>query len=142
MAVQETQEINILTLHEALNRLAKKDPELARIVELRFFGGLSIDETAEILGFATKLQQKAATSGMFAFPPLIDVKVDQPESQIEIDRDKVAELGLSLETVAQDLATAMGGNFVNRFSVAGRSYKVIPQLTRAERLNPSQLNNI
>ncbi|HEX7499722.1 MAG TPA: efflux RND transporter permease subunit [Polyangia bacterium] len=102
----------------------------------------STAETAEILGFATKLQQKAATSGMFAFPPLIDVKVDQPESQIEIDRDKVAQLGLSLETVAQDLATALGGNFVNRFSVAGRSYKVIPQLLRAERLNPSQLSNI
>ena len=102
----------------------------------------STAESAEILGFATKLQQKAATSGMFAFPPLIDVKVDQPESQIEIDRDKVAELGLNLETVAQDLATALGGNFVNRFSVAGRSYKVIPQLVRSERLNPSQLNNI
>ena len=102
----------------------------------------STAETAEILGFATKLQQKAATSGVFAFPPLIDVKVDQPESQIEIDRDKVAELGLSLETVAQDLSTALGGNFVNRFSVAGRSYKVIPQLLRSERLNPSQLNNI
>lgn len=102
----------------------------------------STAETAEILGFATKLQQKAATSGMFAFPPLIDVKVDQPESQIEIDRDKVAGLGLSLETVAQDLAAALGGNFVNRFSVAGRSYKVIPQLVRSERLNPSQLSNI
>jgi multidrug efflux pump len=102
----------------------------------------STAETAEILGFATKLQQKAATSGMFAFPPLIDVKVDQPESQIEIDRDKVAELGLNLSTVAQDLASALGGNFVNRFSVAGRSYKVIPQLVRAERLNPSQLNDI
>jgi multidrug efflux pump len=102
----------------------------------------STAESSEILGFATTLQQKAATSGMFAFPPLIDVKVDQPESQIEIDRDKVAELGLSLETVASDLAAALGGNFVNRFSVAGRSYKVIPQLLRAERMNPSQLSNI
>ena len=102
----------------------------------------STAETAEILGFATTLQQKAAMSGIFAFPPLIDVKVDQPESQIEIDRDKVAELGLDLQSVAQDLAAAMGGNFVNRFSVAGRSYKVIPQLRRSERLNPSQLNDI
>jgi multidrug efflux pump len=102
----------------------------------------STAETQEILGFATTLQQKAATSGMFAFPPLIDVKVDQPESQIEIDRDKVAQLGLNLQTVAQDLSAAIGGNFVNRFSVAGRSYKVIPQLLRGERLNPSQLNDI
>jgi multidrug efflux pump len=102
----------------------------------------STAETAEILDFAKTLQQKAATSGMFAFPPLIDVKLDQPESQIEIDRDKVAELGLNLETVAQDLSAALGGNFVNRFSVAGRSYKVIPQLLRSERMNPSQLGNI
>src|SRR5450432_3943991 len=102
----------------------------------------STAETSEILGFATTLQQKAAMSGIFAFPPLIDVKVDQPESQIEIDRDKVAELGLDLQSVAQDLAAAVGGNYVNRFSVAGRSYKVIPQLQRSERLNPSQLNDI
>src|ERR1019366_4028750 len=102
----------------------------------------STAESSEILGFATTLQQKAATSGMFAFPPLIDVKVDPPESQIEIDRDKVAELGLNLEIVAQDLAAALGGNYVNRFSVAGRSYKVIPQVLRSERLNPSQLNDI
>jgi len=102
----------------------------------------STAETSEILGFANTLQQKAAASGMFAFPPLIDVKVDQPESQIEIDRDKVAELGLNLQSVAQDLSAAVGGNFVNRFSVAGRSYKVIPQLLRSERLNPSQLNDV
>jgi len=50
IAIQETQEIDILTLHEALSRLGEQDPELARIVELRFFGGLSIEETAEVLG--------------------------------------------------------------------------------------------
>ena len=102
----------------------------------------STAESAEILGFAEKLQQKAAQSGMFAFPPLIDVKIDQPESEIEIEREKVAEMGLNLQTVGQDLAAAVGGNFVNRFSVAGRSYKVIPQLLRVDRLNPEQLKDI
>ena len=102
----------------------------------------STADTKEILGFAEKLQQKATTSGMFAFPPIIDVKIDQPESEISIDRDKVAEMGLNLQTVGQDLAAAVGGNFVNRFSVAGRSYKVIPQLTRTERLTPEQLKDI
>jgi multidrug efflux pump len=102
----------------------------------------STAESSEILGFAQQLQEKAAKSGMFAFPPLIDVKIDQPQSEIEVDRDKVAELGLSLQGVGQDLGAAIGGNFVNRFSVAGRSYKVIPQLLRAERLNPDQLANI
>src|SRR5262249_34450255 len=84
----------------------------------------------------------AAQSGMFAFPPQIDVKIDQPESRIEIDRDKAAQLGLNLQTVGQDLAAAVGGNFVNRFSVAGRSYKVIPQLLRVERMNPDQIKDI
>ncbi|HJZ88583.1 MAG TPA: efflux RND transporter permease subunit [Polyangia bacterium] len=102
----------------------------------------STAEASEILGFAEKLQQKAAQSGIFAFPPQIDVKIDQPESQIEIDREKAAQLGLNLQTVGQDLAAAIGGNFVNRFSVAGRSYKVIPQLLRVERLNPEQLADV
>jgi multidrug efflux pump len=102
----------------------------------------STAEPSEILGFAKQIQQKAMTSGIFAFPPLIDLKIDQPESEIVIDRDKVAELGLNLQQVGQDLSAAVGGNFVNRFSVAGRSYKVIPQVSQVERLNPEQLKNI
>ncbi|MBK9516253.1 MAG: efflux RND transporter permease subunit [Anaeromyxobacter sp.] len=102
----------------------------------------STAEPTEILAFAEQLQQKAAQSGMFAFPPLIDLKVDQPETEVEVDRDRVAELGLDLATVGRDLSAAVGGNYVNRFSVAGRSYKVIPQLTRLERLNPEQLAEV
>jgi multidrug efflux pump len=102
----------------------------------------STAESQEILGFAQKLQQKAAQSGLFAFPPLIDVKIDQPQSEIEINRDKVAQLGMNLQTVGQDMGSALGGNFVNRFSIAGRSYKVIPQVLRVSRLNPDQLKDI
>jgi multidrug efflux pump len=102
----------------------------------------STAEPTEILGFVQKLQQKAATSGIFAFPPLIDTKIDQPQSEIFIDREQVADLGLNLSTVGQDVGAAVGGNFVNRFSVAGRSYKVIPQLLRSERLNPEQLQDL
>jgi multidrug efflux pump len=102
----------------------------------------STAESQEILQFATKLQERATASGMFAFPPLIDVKLDQPSSEIEIDREKVAELGLDLRTVGQDLGSALGGDYVNRFSIGGRSYKVIPQLERSERLNPEQLKDI
>jgi multidrug efflux pump len=102
----------------------------------------STAENSEILRFAEDLQQKAATSGLFAFPPLIDLKIDQPQSKIELDRDKVGELGLDLQTVGQDLSAALGGNYVNRFSVAGRSYKVIPQILRTSRLNTDQLENL
>ena len=101
-----------------------------------------IAATAEpemIVEFAQKLQQKAAASGMFAFPPVIDTKLDQPEAELVMDRDKVASLGLDMASVGSDLSTLIGGNFVNRFSLAGRSYKVIPQLKRIERLNASQL---
>jgi multidrug efflux pump len=103
-----------------------------------------IGATAEpetILKFAEQLQQKAAASGMFAFPPTIDTKIDQPEVELVMDRDKVANLGLDMATVGADLATLVGGNFVNRFNLEGRSYKVIPQLKRIERLNASQLES-
>ncbi|BCS52054.1 efflux RND transporter permease subunit [Geobacter sp. SVR] len=102
----------------------------------------STADTDKILEFARQLQQKAMQSQMFAFPPLIDVKLDQPQSEFVIDRDKVAALGLSLEQIGADLGGMVGGGFVNRFDIAGRSYKVIPQIERVGRLNPSQLNDI
>ncbi len=94
-----------------------------------------------ILRFAQELQQKAATNGMFAFPPIIDTKMDQPEVELVMDRDKVANLGLSMAAVGSDLATLVGGNFVNRFNLDGRSYKVIPQIKRIDRLNANQLES-
>jgi len=102
----------------------------------------STADTSEILQFAQQIQQAAAASGKFYFPPQIDVKIDQPQSEIEVDRDKAAALGLNLTQVGADLAAAVGGNYVNRFNIAGRSYKVIPQIKRIDRLNPDQLQNI
>jgi multidrug efflux pump len=98
-------------------------------------------EPAEILGFAQQLQQECATNGMFAFPPQIDTKVDQPEVELVIDRDKVAALGLDMQTVGSDLSALVGGNYVNRFDLSGRSYKVIPQMERGARLDAQQLEN-
>ena len=103
-----------------------------------------IASTAEpevILEFARQVQQKAATNGFFAFPPILDTKIDQPEVELELERDKVAALGLNMAQVGADLGTLVGGNFVNRFNLDGRSYKVIPQLKRVERMNASQLEN-
>ena len=99
----------------------------------------STAEPSAILPYAQQIANIAATNGMFAFPPIIDTKIDQPEVQLVIDRDKVASLGLNLETVGSDLGALVGGNYVNRFNLAGRSYKVIPQLQRSSRLNPEQL---
>jgi multidrug efflux pump len=96
----------------------------------------------ELLPLAQKIATDAANSGMFAFPPIVDVKLDQPQSEVIIDRDKVASLGLNLQEVGADLSAAMGGNYVNFFDIGGRSYKVIPQVKRTDRLNPDQLKSI
>ena len=101
----------------------------------------STAEPRQVLEFANKLVAKARESGMFMFADT-DLKYDQPQAEIVFDRDKVASLGLNLQQVGADLSTLLGGNYVNRFSIQGRSYKVIPQLKRLERLNPDQLKDI
>ena len=103
---------------------------------------LSTEEPERMLEFARQLQAKAMASNSFFFPPIIDTKIDQPQAEIVIDHDKVAAMGLNLQQIGADISAAMGGNFVNRFNIAGRSYKVIPQIKRGERLNPDQLKDI
>ncbi len=103
---------------------------------------LSTAPAEEIFQFAQELQFAAMNSGLFAFPPLVDMKIDQPNAQLLIDKEKVADYGLSLESVSQDLAVLLGGNYVNRFNMDGYSYKVIPQVKRKARLTPEDLNNL
>jgi len=102
----------------------------------------STAEPQAILDFARQLQEKATASGMFAFPPIIDTKIDQPQAEIVLDRDKIASMGLDLRQIGEDMSAMMGGNYVNRFNIGGRSYKVIPQIERGSRLNPEQLQRI
>lgn len=100
----------------------------------------STDEPSEIVKYANQLVGAAFGSGMFMFADT-DLKFDLPQSQINIDRDKVNLMGLSLASVSSDLGVLTGGDYVNRFSILGRSYKVIPQVKRSERLNPEQILN-
>ncbi|HUK63506.1 MAG TPA: efflux RND transporter permease subunit, partial [Dongiaceae bacterium] len=66
----------------------------------------------------------------------------QPQAEVVFDRDKVRSLGVDLSQVGRDLSGMLGGNFVNRFSIQGRSYKVIPQVERTERLTADQLKSM
>ena len=102
----------------------------------------STAEPDEILQFAQQIQLKAIQSGLFAFPPIIDTKIDKAQSELVIDRDRVADLGLTMQQVGADVGTLLGGGFVNRFNIDGRSYRVIPQALRTERLNPDQLDEL
>lgn len=102
----------------------------------------STGDAERLLDFAQQIQAKATASGIFHFPPMIDLKYDQPQARVVLDRDKIGALGLNLSQVGNDMAAALGGDYVNRFNIAGRSYKVIPQIERAQRLNPDQLIEI
>jgi len=98
-------------------------------------------EPQQLLAFAKQLVGKAFASGLFIYADS-DLKYDQPQTEVVFDRDKLRSQGVDLSQAGQDLSTLLGGNYVNRFSIQGRSYKVIPQVKRAERLTSDQLSQI
>jgi len=100
----------------------------------------STAEPADIVGYAGQIVGAAWGSGKFVFADT-DLKFDQPQSELIVDRDKVSLLGLNLQKVGADLSSMLGGNYVNRFSIQGRSYKVIPQVKRDQRLNADQVKD-
>jgi len=85
-----------------------------------------------------QFKQEALKSGLFIYMDN-DLKIDQPQATVEIDRDKTAQLGLKMSDVGSHLAWMLGGGYVNYFSLDGRSYKVIPQVEQRFRLNTQQL---
>jgi multidrug efflux pump len=101
----------------------------------------SAAEPEHLRELADRLVQKAYASGMFIFADA-DLKFDQPQTTVVFDRDKLRSQGVDLSQAGQDLATLLGGDYVNRFSIEGRSYKVIPQVKRMERLTPDQLSQM
>ncbi len=101
----------------------------------------SAAEPEQVSQLAEQIVQKAMMSGLFIYADT-DVKFDQPQTEVVFDRDKLRSQGVDLSQAGQDLATMLGGNYVNRFSIQGRSYKVIPQVKRVERLTPDQLSQI
>jgi len=105
------------------------------------FAIVSAAEPEQVSQLAQQIVQKAMTSGMFMFADT-DVKFDQPQTEVVFDRDKLRSQGVDLSQAGADLSTMLGGNYVNRFSIQGRSYKVIPQLRRMDRLTPEQLSQI
>ncbi|HEX6739322.1 MAG TPA: efflux RND transporter permease subunit, partial [Vicinamibacteria bacterium] len=101
----------------------------------------STAEPQQLVDLANQLVGKAFTSGLFIFADA-DLKYDQPQAEVVFNRDKVRSQGVDLSRAGQDLSTIIGGDYVNRFSIQGRSYKVIPQVKRSERLTPDQLSQI
>jgi multidrug efflux pump len=101
----------------------------------------SAAEPKQLSDLAEQLVAKARASGMFIFVDS-DLKFDQPQAEVVFDRDKVRSQGVDLNQAGRDLSSLLGANYVNRFSIQGRSYKVIPQVVRTERLTPDQLEHL
>ena len=101
----------------------------------------SAAEPQQLAQFANELVKRAFQSGIFIYADS-DLKFDQPQAEVVFDRDKLRSQGVNLSQAGKDLSTLLGGNYVNRFSIQGQSYKVIPQVKRVERLTPEQLTQI
>ena len=100
---------------------------------------INTTESYELLNEVSQaVLDKARRSGNFFYVDS-DLKIDKPQNVLEIDREKVAALGMTQQQVGSALSAALGGGYVNYFSVAGRSYRVIPQVKQVDRLNPDQI---
>jgi len=109
------------------------------------FGGLPVQFVVSSAGsyenlYATmeELKNRARQSGLFMVVDS-DLTFSNPVIRLHIDRAKAGDLGISMQAVGDTLATMVGENYVNRFSLEGRSYEVIPQVPRAARLTPERL---
>ena len=89
---------------------------------------------------AQQVIDKARADNKFYFAD-VDLKVDSPQAQVVVDRDKLTTLGLTQQDFGNAMGAALGGGYVNYFSIAGRSYKVIPQVQQIDRLNPADVLN-
>lgn len=101
----------------------------------------SVQPLSEIYPLAEKLILEANNSGKFLFA-YSDLKYNKPQVGLEINREKAAQMGISMADISDSLSTVLGGNYVNRFPMGGRAYQVIPQLEDHFRANPNDLNKL
>lgn len=135
--------------------LAALQPELAEVAGLQIFafalpplpgsGSFGIQfviQTTEdydsLYQVMQTLKQEAMASGMFVFLTN-DLEINNPQVIVKVDRSKAADIGLNMSDIGGGLSTLLGGNYVNRFALEARSYEVIPQVPRIDRLTPDDL---
>lgn len=101
-------------------------------------GGIgSLQQLQEL---ADAVLAKAYASKRFIFLDK-DLKIDKPRIEVQIDRDKAASLGIDMRTLSADMSAMLSGGYANRFAMQNRSYRVIAQVQRSDRLNAEQLTN-
>jgi len=98
----------------------------------------TIGDYKSLVDYMAQIESAARESGLFIFTDS-DLKFDTPQIEFKIDADKANQLGISMQEVGSSLATLLGGNWINRFNLFGRSYEVIPQVPRDFRLTADWL---
>jgi multidrug efflux pump len=98
----------------------------------------TVGDYRQLVNVMAGIETEARDSGLFLFANS-DLKFDMPQIDFKIDADKANRLGISMQNIGSSLATLLGGNYVNRFGLHGRSYEVIPQAPREFRLTPDWL---
>jgi len=143
--LQQSQDKNTKTLQSELSKLAGVRAAAFQIPPLPGPGGLGVQyviqttqDFSQLNEVVQKIVDAANQSGSFFY---IDssLKYDNPQTEVVIDRDKVAGMGLTMSDVGNALSYMLGGGYVNYFDLSGRAYQVIPQVQQNFRLNPSDL---
>jgi multidrug efflux pump len=132
-------------LQERWSRIAGAQIAAFQLPSLPGSSGLPIqfvitttDPLENLYDVTQNLVARGKASGMFFFIDS-DMKIDKPQATLVMDRELVGDMGLTQQDVGASLGAALGGGYVNYFSISGRSYKVIPQVLQKDRLNPSQV---
>lgn len=98
------------------------------------------DDFARLNEVNQEFMKRARATGVFAYIDT-DLKIDKQQMNIVLDRDKTSQLGLTMQDVSTALGNALSQGYINYFNFSGRSYQVIPQMTRADRFNYDQVLN-
>ncbi len=88
----------------------------------------------QLFGVVQQILAKARETGQFYFIKS-DFNFSKPEIRVTIDRERAQSMGISMREIGQTLGVILAEGYVSRFSLAGRSYKVIPQARQADREN-------
>ncbi len=101
----------------------------------------SDQDVEQLATLAAEIVQRGQKQGMYMFVDT-DLKLDLPQARVVIDRQQIADMGLDLAMIGQELGVLLGGGYANRFNYFNRSYQVIPQLAEEERQSASALMDL
>ena len=96
------------------------------------------DDPVTMKEYADKIISQANASGNYMFVNT-DLKIDLPQAELQIDKALLADLGLTVQDVNEQLSVLLSTNFVNYFNKDGKAYRVIPIVDDNSRYNPESV---